>query len=211
MCPPGCGSALPFGHTRFEPAIARGTMGAPVRMARTATPSCASWRPPSGLRVPSGKTNRTCPSSRMRLARRNASTSAAPRSTGWTPPFSAAQPTIGQSNSSFLPSQWMRRPSLGVSHEPSTTASRLDEWFAARMSGPSFGISSIAPSTVIRLIARAKNRPANVRVAMSGVIESSSFSGAVAADVADAATLVMPRSPTPPARPLAVRRHRGWR
>ena len=28
----------------------------------------------------------------------------------------AAQPTTGQSNSSFLPSQWIRRPSAGVSH-----------------------------------------------------------------------------------------------
>ena len=76
------------------------------------------------------------PSSRIRWARRNASTSAAPRSTGWTPPFAAAQPTIGQSNSSFLPSQWIRRPSFGINHEPSTTASRFEAWLAARISGP---------------------------------------------------------------------------
>ena len=66
---------------------------------------------------------------------------------GWTPPLAAVQPTIGQSNSSFLPSQWIRRPSLGISHEPITMASRLDAWFAARMSGPSRGISSTAPSS----------------------------------------------------------------
>ena len=71
-----------------------------------------------GLRVPSGKTNRTWPSSRIRFASRNASTSAPSRSTGWTPPLAATQPTIGQSNSSFLPSQWIRRPSRGISHEP---------------------------------------------------------------------------------------------
>ena len=74
--PPGRGSFWPLGQTRCEPAIPSGTIGAPVRSARAATPSCASWSEPSGLRVPSGKTNRTWPSSRIRLARRKASTSA---------------------------------------------------------------------------------------------------------------------------------------
>ena len=137
----------------------------------------ASWSAPSGLRVPSGKTNRTLPSSRIRWASRNASTSAAPRSTGWTPPLAAAQPTIGQSNSSFLPSQWIRRPSFGISHEPSTTASRFEAWLAARISGPSRGISSIAPSIRTRLIARPKTRPPSVSVAISGVIELSIGAG----------------------------------
>ena len=41
------------------------------------------------------------------------------------------------------------------------------------MSGPSRGISSIAPSTAIRLIARPKIRPPKVSVVMSGVIELS--------------------------------------
>ena len=40
-----------------------------------------------------------------------------PRSTGWTPPCAAVQPTIGQANSSFLPSQWIRRPSRGISQD----------------------------------------------------------------------------------------------
>ena len=48
--PPGCGSVWPLGQTRFEPEIPSGTIGAPVRMARTAIPSRASWRTPSGLR-----------------------------------------------------------------------------------------------------------------------------------------------------------------
>ena len=64
----------------------------------------------------------------MRRASRNASTSAASRSTGWTPPVRAIQPTTGQSNSSFLPSQWIRRPSVGVSHAPSTTGSKFEAW-----------------------------------------------------------------------------------
>ena len=98
-----------------------GRTGAPVRSARAATPSCAAWSAPSRLRVPSGKTNRIWPSSRIRFASRNASTSAAPRSTGWTPLLAATQPTMGQSNNSFLPSQWMRRPSFGISHAPRTT------------------------------------------------------------------------------------------
>ena len=71
----------------------------------------------------------------------------------------------------------MRRPSLGISHEPSTTASRFEAWFAARISGPSRGISSIAPSTVIRLIARPKIRPPSVSVEISGVIELSIGAG----------------------------------
>ena len=42
----------------------------------------------------------------------------------------------------------------GSATTPSTTASRLEAWFAAMISGPSRGISSIAPSIAIRLIAR---------------------------------------------------------
>ena len=132
--PPGCGSFWPRGQTLVragDPDRARS--GRRCAVASTATPSRAAWSAPSRLRVPSGKTNRTWPSSRMRWASRNASTSAASRSTGWTPPLRAIQPTTGQSNSSFLPSQWIRRPSLGISHEPSTTASRFEAWFAARM------------------------------------------------------------------------------
>ncbi len=76
--PPGCGKRL---ARRPDPVASRrsrsGTIGAPVRRASRATPSCASWSAPSGLRVPSGKTNSTCPSSRMRCASRKASTSAA--------------------------------------------------------------------------------------------------------------------------------------
>ena len=90
------------------------------RHARHAPPGAT----PSGLRVPSGKTNRMLPSSRIRWASRNASTSAAPRSTGWTPPLAAAQPTIGQANSSFLPSQWIRRPSFG--HQPRAEHDRVE-------------------------------------------------------------------------------------
>ena len=37
------------------------------------------------------------------------------------PPLRAIQPTIGQSNISRLPSQWIRRPRAGVSHAPMTT------------------------------------------------------------------------------------------
>ena len=47
----------------------------------------AAWSSPVGLRVPSGKTTRTLPASSTRWASRNASTSAAPRSTGTTPPL----------------------------------------------------------------------------------------------------------------------------
>ncbi len=160
-----------------------GTIAAPVRRASTATPSRASWSAPSALRVPSGNTNRTLPSSRIRLASRNASASAAPRSTGWTPPLRAAQPTTGQANSSFLPSQWMRRPSAGVSHAPSTTASKLEAWLAAMITGPSRGIAARSPSMWMRDMPRAKIRPPRARVAMSGVIELSSRIGSTAGGV----------------------------
>ena len=66
----------PSARRAFEPAIAdrddrrAGAQGEDRDAVR------ASWSAPSGLRVPSGKTNRTWPSSRIRLASRNASTSA---------------------------------------------------------------------------------------------------------------------------------------
>src|SRR5207247_1875499 len=88
-----------------------GTIVASVRMASIARPSFGVWSSAVGLRVPSGKTTRTWPASRTRWARRNASMSALARSTGTTPPLRAIQPTIGQSNISFLPSQWIRRQS----------------------------------------------------------------------------------------------------
>ena len=73
---------------------------------------------PSGLRVPSGKMISTSPASRMRVASRKASTSAVDRSTGWMPPREAMEPNTGQSNSSFLPSQWIRRVRRrGVIHD----------------------------------------------------------------------------------------------
>ena len=152
--PPGCGSFWPRGQTPFEPADpdrARSGRRSAARARRRRRG--ASWSAPSALRVPSGKTNRTWPSSRIRWASRKASTSAAPRSTGWTPPLRAIQPTIGQSNSSFLPSQWIRRPSVGVSHAPRTTGSKFEAWLAAMITGPSRGISSIAPSIRIRVMA----------------------------------------------------------
>ena len=68
--------------------------------------------------------------------------SAAPRSTGWTPPLAASPADDGQANSSFLPSQWIRRRSAGVSHEPMTTASAFEAWLAARMTGPARGMCS---------------------------------------------------------------------
>ena len=53
----------------------------------------------------------------------------------------ANQPRIGHSNISRLPSQWMRRPSRGVSQPPTMTASAFERWFAARITGPSRGIA----------------------------------------------------------------------
>ena len=204
--PPGCGIFWPFGQTRFEPEMPIGTIGAPVRMARTAIPSRAAWSDPSGLRVPSGKTNRIWPSSRIRDASRNASMSAAPRSTGWTPPCAAVQPMIGQANSSFLPSQWMRRPSFGISHEPITTASRFEAWFAARMTGPSRGIWSMAPVALTLPMMLPKTRPPVVSAVMRGVIELSIGSGA---------SLMRWRCSVPGRgrrrRRRGVPRRRGWR
>src|SRR5438876_4677036 len=131
--PPSRGIRRPFGQTRsvFETPI--GTIVAPVRSASIASPSFGGWSSAVGLRVPSGKTISTSPASRTRVAMRKASTSAAARSTGTTPPLRAIQPTIGQSNISFLPSPWIRRPSRGVSHPPTRAGSALGVWLAARM------------------------------------------------------------------------------
>ena len=90
----------------------------------------------------------------------------------------AIQPTTGQSKSSFLPSQWIRRPSVGVSQAPRTTGSKFDAWFEAMITGPSRGISSIAPSIRMRDIARAKIRAPKATVRMSGVVALSIGSGA---------------------------------
>ena len=148
---PDAGSSRrsPSGHDRGAGPHARGPRRRPA-------PPGARRR---GCACPSGNTNRMWPSSRIRWASRNASTSAAPRSTGWTPPFAAAQPTIGQSNSSFLPSQWIRRPSLR--DQPRAEDDRVEVRGVVRGEdhGPSRGISSIAPSIAIRLIARPKIRP----------------------------------------------------
>ena len=127
-----------------------GTIGAPVRSASTATPSRAAWSAPSRLRVPSGNTNRTWPSSRIRLAsrigldvgrrsdrpggRRRGGPSSR-RSASRTAPSCRATGSAGRAS--------------GMSYEPSTTASRFEAWLAAMMTGPSRGIASSAPSTRI--------------------------------------------------------------
>ena len=164
--PPGRGSFWPRGQHSCEPAIPTGTIGAPVRRARTATPSRACLeRAVAAARAlreheqhvalvedplgqPEGLDVGACrgrPGGRRRCA--------------------AIQPTTGQSNSSFLPSHWNRRPSFG--HERTSrapTASRFEAWLAATMTGPSRGISSIAPSTRTRVRPRAtdpdRRRPA---------------------------------------------------
>ena len=102
---PGCGIRWPRGQTRRVPARPIGTIRAPVRRARIVVPSLASWSTPVGLRVPSGKTIRTWPSSRTRRAVRNASTSAAPRSMPMTALAAMKSPMTGQSSASCLPSQ----------------------------------------------------------------------------------------------------------
>ncbi len=79
-----------------------------------------------------------------------------------------------------------------------TIASRFEAWLAARMSGPSFGSSSIAPSIRTRLIARAKSPPVNVSVVSSGLIEPSM-----------GASSVMRRRASVPLRRLAAPRRRG--
>ena len=190
-------------------------MGAFVRKARSARPSRASWTAPSGLRVPSGKTKRTLPSSRIRCASRKASTSAAPRSTGCTPPLAAIQPITGQSNSSFFPSQWIRRPSSGINHEPMTTASRFEAWLAAMIRGPLRGISSIAPSMETRLMARPKIRPPTVMSLISGVIELSIGSRSVTAfpwpRVPRRGAPARRGSPRPPRRRCPRNGCRRWR
>ncbi len=115
----GEGSFWPFFQTESELLTPMGTIAAPVRSASIASPSFASCSSPVGLRVPSGKASRTYPCSRILVARRNASTSAESRLTGCTPPCAASQPNTGQSNSSRLPSQWMRRRrSAGVIQAP---------------------------------------------------------------------------------------------
>ena len=162
-CPPGCGRRWPFGQTRFEPPIPIGTIGAPLRRASRATPSRAAWSAPSGLRVPSGKTNRTWPSSRIRLGQpeRLDVGRCRDRPGGrrrWPPPSrrsaSRTAPSCRASGSAGRAS--------GSATTPSTGASRFEAWLAAMISGPSRGISSIAPSIEIRLIARPKMRPPNV-------------------------------------------------
>ena len=125
--PPGCGNRWPFGQTSVGArdadrddrcSAAQREQGDPIT---SLLEGCRS-----GLRVPSGKTNRAPPSARIRLASRYASMSAFERSTGCTPPLAASQPMTGQSNSSFLPSQWIRRPIAGISHDPTIGTSRFE-------------------------------------------------------------------------------------
>ena len=172
--PPGCGSFWPFGQTPFEPAIAE----------RDDRGAGAQWRGPRRRPAPPGARRRGCacpPGRRTGCCPRRGSAGRAGtprrrprrgrpggrrrwprssrRSASRTAPSCRASGSAGRAS--------------GISHEPSTIASRFEAWLAARMSGPSRGISSIAPSTVIRLIARPKIRPPNVSVEMSGVIELS--------------------------------------
>ena len=190
--PPGCGSFWPRGQTPFEPADAdrhdrrAGAQGqhgdAVARLLERAV----------GLRVPSGKTNRTWPSSRIRSASRNASTSAAPRSTGWTPPLRASQPTTGQSNSSFLPSQWIRRPSVGrqprARARPDRSSRRGSQ---AMMTGPVARDRVDRPFDADPRHRRGRRAGApNATVRMSGVIELSIGSGADGASACGASSPV---------------------
>ena len=147
---PGWGSRWPRGQTRRVPATPIGTIRAPVRRARIVVPSFASWSAPVGLRVPSGKTIRTWPSSRTRRAARNASTSAAPRSMPMTALCRMNAPTTGQSSASCLPSQWIRRPSAGVTNEPMSGASAFETWLATRRIGPSSPRSRSRPCVSTR-------------------------------------------------------------
>ena len=184
-----------------------GTIVASVRMASIARPSFGVWSSAVGLRVPSGKTTRTWPASRTRWARRNASMSALARSTGTTPPLRAIQPTIGQSNISFLPSQWIRRPSRGVSHAPRITGSAFEMWLAARITGPDVGIAAVGPSTRTRVVERARMRAPSAVPRISGVRSSRSSSDSSIAGLADgrSATGVVIGPPPRPAPPTMRR------
>ena len=136
-----------------------GTIGAPVRRASTATPSRPSSSAPSRCACPPG--TRTARGPRRGSAGRagRPRRPAVPRSTAWTPPLRAIQPTIGHAKSSFLPSQWNRRPSWASASSRATTASRFELWFDATITGPSRGISSTAPSSRTRV---SPARPARV-------------------------------------------------
>ena len=104
----------PFGQTRSVSAIAdRDDRGAGAQ-GEHRQPVRASWSAPSGLRVPPGR--------RTGRGRRRGCRCAEPERLdvggAAVDRMDAAvvqhvQPTIGQSNSSRLPSQWMRRPSRG--------------------------------------------------------------------------------------------------
>ena len=124
---PGAGAAGPWATRGAIPAIPIGTTGAPVRSARTAIPSLASWSAPVGLRVPSGKTHRTPPSSRMRIAGRNASTSASPRST-------RVDPAVGRQPADDRPVEH-----LLLAHPVDPPTHRRDEPRADERTGSSVG------------------------------------------------------------------------
>ena len=150
--PPGCGSFWPRGQTLVragDPDRHDRRTGAQGQDRRAIL---ACWSAPSGCASPPGR--RTGRGPRRGRAWR-AGTPRRRRRRGrpaWTPPLRgdpADDRPVEQ-----LPLAEPVDPPAERWHErttPSTTASRFEAWFAARITGPSRGTSSIAPSTRTRV------------------------------------------------------------
>ena len=159
----------PAARRRCEPEMPIGTIGAPVRRASTATPSRASWSAPSGSACPRGRrTGRGprrgsawpagTPRRRPRRGRPGGRRRCAPSSRR---PASRTAPSCRASGSAG------RASASATRRAP--TGSKFEAWLEARITGPSRGIASIAPSMRTRDMPRAKIRAPKATVAISGV------------------------------------------
>ena len=176
--PPGCGSFWPFGQTRSSRRCRSGRSG-----------RRSAWRGRRRRRAPPGARRRGCACPRGRRTgsgprRGSAWRAGTPRRRrrrdrpGGRRRCAAAQPTIGQANSSFLPSQWIRRPSVG--HQPRADDDRVEVRgvVGGEDDRPLARDLVDGASTLTRLMTRPKIRPPVVSAAISGVIELSIGSGA---------------------------------
>ena len=157
--PPGCGSFWPRGQTPFEPPIPIGTIGAPVRSASTATPSRGRLERAVGAPRPLREDEQDVALVEDALGqperldigrirgRPGGRRRAAPSSRR---PASRTAPSCRASGSAG-------RASGSATHPARRDRSSRRGW-TAMITGPSRGISSIAPSIRMRRMARAKIR-----------------------------------------------------
>lgn len=142
ILPRSRGSALvrPSPRGSAVPSTATGTIGAPERTAKYASPERSEAKSPSP-RVPSGKMPSTPPRSSTPRAWPIAVRSALVRST-FSCPIPRRNGSSGPVNASFLTRKCTGRGEVPITIGPST----LWEWFPARMTGPADGTRQ-APST----------------------------------------------------------------